>query len=65
MLFRSIGLGAYRATSTKEVSNILGEALSSLAKASSHDVAAIGGVKSGDKIKGVRYLVLGSNLYED
>ena len=60
-----IGLGAYRATSTKEVSDILGEALSLLAKASSHDVAAIGGVKYSDKIKGVRYLVLGSNLYED
>ncbi len=60
-----IGLGAYRSTTTKAVTNILGASLSSLAKASLHDVAAIGGVKSSDKIEGVRYLVLGSDLYED
>ncbi len=60
-----IGLGAYRATSTKNVSNIIGEKLTTLAKASKHDVAAIGGVKSSDKIDGVTYLVLGSDLYEN
>ncbi len=60
-----IGLGAYRATLTKEVTNILGEKTSLLAKASKHDVAVIGGVKSSDKIEGVTYLVLGSNLYEN
>ncbi len=60
-----IGLGAYRNTSTKDVSNILGEKVSDLARLSRHDVAVIGGVKSTDRIAGVRYLVLGSDLYED
>ena len=60
-----IGLGAYRSTSTKSVTNILGESLSPLAAVSSHPVAAIGGVKSSDNIAHVRYLVLGSDLYED
>ncbi len=60
-----IGLGAYRDTSTKSVNNILGESLSALAKRSKHAVAAIGGVKSGDKIDHVAYLVLGSDLYEN
>ncbi len=60
-----IGLGAYRATQTKSVSNILEEKLPRLAAASKHPVAAIGGVKKSDKIAHVRYLVLGSDLYED
>jgi thiamine-phosphate pyrophosphorylase len=60
-----IGLGAYRNTSTKTVSNILGERLSLLAASSRHPVAAIGGVKKCDNIAHVSYLVLGSDLYED
>jgi thiamine-phosphate pyrophosphorylase len=60
-----IGLGAYRITSTKNVSNILGEKVSSLAALSQHDVAVIGGVKSSDKIAYATYLVLGSDLYEN
>jgi thiamine-phosphate pyrophosphorylase len=60
-----IGLGAYRNTSTKSVTNILGERLSILAASSSHPVAAIGGVKKCDNIAHVSYLVLGSDLYED
>ena len=60
-----IGLGAYRGTDTKEVTQILGERLSELAALSRHPVAAIGGVKHSDEIAHVRYLVLGSDLYED
>ena len=60
-----IGLGAYRVTSTKEVSNILGVKVALLAAESIHDVAVIGGVKSSDKIAHVTYLVLGSDLYEN
>jgi thiamine-phosphate pyrophosphorylase len=60
-----IGLGAFRGTATKQVTQILGEELSRLARNSKHPVAAIGGVRSSDKIDSVHYLVLGSNLYED
>lgn len=60
-----IGLGAYRGTTTKEVRQILGEELSTLAQFSKHPVAAIGGVRSCDEIAHVHYLVLGSDLYED
>ncbi len=60
-----IGLGAYRATRTKDVTNLLGERLSALAAGSRHPVAAIGGVKSDDIIDNIDYLVLGSDLYED
>ncbi|MFV0481638.1 MAG: thiamine phosphate synthase [Campylobacteraceae bacterium] len=60
-----IGLGAYRATSTKDVSNILGEKTSHLASLSTKDVALIGGVKLDDKVKNVTYLVIGSGLYEN
>lgn len=60
-----IGLGAYRTTDTKTVEHLLGERLSELASLSRHPVAAIGGVKSSDKIANVDYLVLGSDLYED
>jgi thiamine-phosphate pyrophosphorylase len=60
-----IGLGAYRDSSTKEVSNVLGDKLSHIASYSKHKVAAIGGVKFDDKIKHVEFLVLGSNIYED
>ena len=60
-----IGLGAYRGTQTKALTHILGKRLASLAALSKHPVAAIGGVKSSDKIAHVRYLVLGSDLYEN
>ncbi|BCD61914.1 thiamine-phosphate pyrophosphorylase [Nitratiruptor sp. YY08-26] len=39
-----IGLGAYRASNTKDVSSVLGLKLSSLAKLSCHKVVAIGGI---------------------
>jgi len=60
-----IGLGAYRATSTKDVSNILGENISYLAKISKHNVGAIGGVKLDDKIENIYYNVVGSDLYDN
>jgi thiamine-phosphate pyrophosphorylase len=60
-----IGLGAYRNSATKEVSNILGETLDALAKHSVHPVAAIGGVKRDDTFLHVSYLVIGSGLFED
>ncbi len=60
-----IGLGAYRKTSTKNTNNILGKEIEKLASLSKHPVAAIGGVKITDRIKNVKYLVVGSNLYDD
>ncbi len=60
-----IGLGAYRQTNTKNVKDILSKNISSIASVSKHDVCGIGGVKSTDKIPHVKYLVLGSNLYEN
>jgi len=57
-----IGLGAYRATSTKDVSNMLGENISYLAKISKHPVGAIGGVKIEDNIPNISYNVIGSGL---
>jgi thiamine-phosphate pyrophosphorylase len=60
-----IGLGAYRPTSTKDVSNILGDNISYLAQISKHPVGAIGGVKKTDKIANITYNVIGSDLYED
>ena len=59
-----IGLGAYRQTNTKDVSNILGDKLSYLAKISKHRVCAIGGVKIDDDIANITYNVVGSGLYE-
>ena len=59
-----IGLGAYRASSTKNVTNVLGKKLIEYAKLSIHPVAAIGGLKLSDKLD-VSYKVVGSNLYED
>ena len=58
-----IGLGAYKGTKTKEVSNILGEKASYLAKVSIHPVCIIGGVKIEDKIENATFNVVGSNLY--
>lgn len=57
-----IGLGAYRATSTKDVSHILGSNISYLAKISKHPVGAIGGVKLEDTIPNISYNVIGSGL---
>ncbi len=60
-----IGLGAYRKTSTKDVSNILGDNISYLAKISKHPVGAIGGVKIEDKIDYITYNVIGSDLLKN
>jgi len=57
-----IGLGAYRATNTKNVSTIVGEKISYLAKISKHPVGAIGGVKIDDDILNIKYNVIGSDL---
>lgn len=57
-----IGLGAFRATSTKDVDNILGERLDEIASFSTHPVAAIGGVRLDDQFKNVTYHVIGSGL---
>ncbi len=59
-----IGLGAYRATLTKDVKNILGDNISYLAKISKHPVCVIGGVKKDDNIKNCAFHVIGSALYE-
>ena len=57
-----IGLGAYRDTSTKDVSTVLGENLDKIALKSKHFVAAIGGVKKNDKFQNITYHVIGSGL---
>ena len=57
-----IGLGAYRDTKTKNVSNKLGDSLDHIASKSKHYVAAIGGVKSSDTFAHVTYHVIGSGL---
>ena len=57
-----IGLGAYRATNTKDVSSIVGDKVSYLAQISKHPVGVIGGVKLDDEIPNITYYVLGSGL---
>lgn len=57
-----IGLGAYRATTTKDVENNLGSKISYLASISKHPVGAIGGVKIDDNIENIAYNVIGSGL---
>ena len=57
-----IGLGAYRATSTKSEANVLGKKLDEIASLSIHPVAAIGGVKLDDNFLHVTYHVIGSGL---
>jgi thiamine-phosphate pyrophosphorylase len=57
-----IGLGAYRSTSTKDVSQILGDDLDEIAAFSKHPVAAIGGVHLDDNFVNVTYHVIGSGL---
>ena len=56
-----IGLGAYRETSTKNTSVVLGEKILDLIKYSHHPVAVIGGVKIYDKIPS-DFKVIGSDL---
>lgn len=60
-----VGLGAYRATNTKDVSTILGDSLDEIASTSNYPVAAIGGVKLNESFKNATYLVVGSALYEN
>ncbi|MDD2895337.1 MAG: thiamine phosphate synthase [Aliarcobacter sp.] len=60
-----IGLGAYKNTSTKDVSTILGSKISYLAKISKHPVCAIGGVKIEDIIENINFNVVGSGFYDD
>ena len=57
-----IGLGAYRRTSTKNVSNVIGENISYLAQVSKHKVGAIGGVKKNDIIRNIDFNVICSDL---
>jgi len=57
-----IGLGAYRATSTKSEAKVLGESLDELASYSKHPVGVIGGVKIEDTFKYITYHVIGSGL---
>ena len=56
-----IGLGAYRKTSTKDTTNILGAKIIDLIKFSYHPVAVIGGVKIYDKIP-ANFKVIGSDI---
>jgi thiamine-phosphate pyrophosphorylase len=65
LLLDMIGLGAYKNTSTKDVSTILGSKISYLAKISKHPVCAIGGVQINDKIENVKFNVVGSGFYNE
>ena len=58
-------MGAYRATNTKAVENILGDRLDQLAAISTHPVAAIGGVTFKDDFTYVTYRVIGRAMYEN
>ena len=60
-----IGLGAYRSSSTKDVSNILGSKISYLAKISKHPVCAIGGVQVDDIIDNIEFNVVGSGFFNE
>ncbi|MGP2656540.1 thiamine phosphate synthase [Malaciobacter sp. WC5094] len=60
-----IGLGAYRNTTTKNVSTLLGDKITYLAKISKHPVCAIGGVKIHDKIRNISFNVVGSDIYSN
>lgn len=57
-----IGLGAYRDTSTKDVSHLVGDKASYLAKISKHPVGLIGGVLLDDNVPNISYYVIGSGL---
>lgn len=59
-----VGLGAYRATSTKSEANVGGQALIKVASYSVHPVGIIGGVKLDDEFEEpIRYKVIGTGLY--
>lgn len=61
-----IGLGSYKATSTKlDISHILGDKLDSLAALSRHPVVAIGGIKPDDRFENVKYIAMGSALLSE
>ena len=63
-----IGLGAYRATTTKDGVQIQGEKLLEIAKESKHKVALIGGLKLSDtfdKNSNISYKVIGSDLMRE
>jgi len=57
-----VGLGAFRATGTKAEAAVLGGDLDTLARASRHPVAAIGGVGFDDRFVHARMRVMGSAL---
>lgn len=57
-----IGLGAYRASSTKDVTNILYSKLSEIAKVSKHRVVAIGGIRVFDEIENIWKKAIGTDL---
>ena len=58
-----IGLGAFRATTTKnDVQGTLGDSLDKIASKSKHLVGAIGGVTLEDDFEHVTYSVIGSGL---
>jgi thiamine-phosphate pyrophosphorylase len=59
-----IGLGSFRDTTTKDISNILGDKISYLAKISKHKVGAIGGVKINDDIPNIDFNVVGSDIFK-
>ncbi len=60
-----IGLGAYKNTTTKDVSTILGDKISYLAKISRHPVCAIGGVQIDDIIDNIKFNVVGSGFFNE
>lgn len=57
-----IGLGAYRRTNTKNVSEYVGDKAPYLAKISKHPVCIIGGVKLDDEFENITFKVIGSGL---
>ncbi len=57
-----IGLGAYRETSTKRVSTVLGRDADLIASISKHPVGIIGGVRVDDKFVNITYHVIGNGL---
>ncbi len=59
-----VGLGAYRATATKDDAAVLSDSLDTLAARSRHPVAAIGGVRFSDRFEYARFRVIGSALLE-
>lgn len=63
-----IGLGAYRATTTKKSVQISGSSLLEIAKESKHKVALIGGVTLNDDFSNypqIDFRVIGSNLMKN